>query len=400
MPESSGTQTERPRPVERFARGRGVYDTPEHERFRAAFRRFLETEMVPNMAAWEEAREVPRWAWRRFGELGYLCPWLDEQYGGSGADFTYSAIIIEEMARAGVDIEVSLHSDIIAPYIYHFGTEEQRRRWLPGCASGEILLSIAMTEPGAGSDLAAIRTRAVKDGNDYIIDGSKTFISNGASCDLVIVACRTDPDAPPHKGITLIAVENGTPGFTKGRKLNKLGHHTHGTSELFFDGCRVPQANRIGEENRGFYYLMQQLQRERLVAALGSQANAEAMFEITLAYAKTRQAFGRPIGRFQHNAFKLVEMETEIELGRTFVNELVADFMRGVDITRKVSMAKWWIAEMANRIAYQCTQLHGGYGYMEEYEIARRFRNVRMDTIVAGTTEIMKLILAKELGLQ
>jgi acyl-CoA dehydrogenase len=196
-------------------------------------------------------------------------------------------------------------------------------------------------------------------------------------------------------------VENGVPGFSKGRKLNKLGHHTHGTAELFFEGCRVPKRNRIGEEGRGFYYyLMQQLQRERLVAAIGSQANAEVMFEITLEYAKTRYAFGQPIGRFQHNAFKLVEMETEIELGRTFLNELIRDFVHGIDITRKVSMEKWWIAEMANRVAYQCTQLYGGYGYMEEYEIARRFRNVRMGTIVAGTTEIMKMILAKELGLQ
>ncbi|WP_081841588.1 acyl-CoA dehydrogenase family protein [Alicyclobacillus macrosporangiidus] len=386
--------------TDRFVRGAGVYDSPEHERFRTALRRFLATELVPHLAEWEAQREVPRWVWRRFGELGYLCPWLEEEYGGSGGDFTHSVIVMEEMALAGVDVEVSLHSDIIAPYIHQFGTPEQKRRWLPGCASGETLLAIAMTEPDAGSDLAAIRTRAVKDGNDYIIDGSKTFISNGAHCDLVIVACRTDSEGPAHKGITLIAVENGAPGFTKGRKLNKLGHHTHGTAELFFESCRVPQTNRIGAEGRGFYYMMRQLQRERLVAAIGSQVNAEAMFELTLQYVKARQAFGQPIGRFQYIAFKMAEMETEIELGRTFLNDLIRDFLHGTDITRKVSMAKWWIAEMANRVAYQCTQLHGGYGYMEEYEITRRFRNVRMDTIAAGTTEIMKMILAKGLGLQ
>jgi acyl-CoA dehydrogenase len=373
--------------------------TEEHEVFRRAFKKFVEKELVPHIEEWEEKGEVPREVWKKLGAQGYLCPWLEEKYGGAGADFACSVIINEELAWAGAGVSVGLHSDIIAPYIASYGSEEQKQRWLPGCASGDIVLAIAMTEPGAGSDLQAIRTTAVKEGDCYVLNGQKTFISNGISADLVIVVGKTDPGAePPYRGISLIAVEDGTPGFVKSRKLKKLGLHSMDTAELFFDNCRVPAANLLGAEGAGFFYLMEKLQQERLISALASQCAAERMLKDAIAYAKTREAFGRPIGKFQHNAFKLAEMATEVEIGRTFLDSLIADHMAGKDIVTKVSMAKWWIGEMANRVAYHCLQIHGGYGYMEEYPIARFYRDVRAHTIYAGTSEIMKTIIAKKLG--
>ena len=376
----------------------GIY-TEEHEVFRRTFKKFVEKELVPFVDEWEEKGEVPREIWKKLGEQGYLCPWLEEKYGGVGADFLYSVIINEELAWAGVSVAVGLHSDIIAPYIAGYGTEEQKQRWLPGCASGDIVLAIAMTEPNAGSDLQAIKTTAVKEGDHYVLNGQKTFISNGISADLVIVICKTDPKAEPrYKGISLIAVEAGAPGFIKSRKLKKLGLHSMDTAELFFEQCRVPAANLLGMEGGGFFYLMEKLQQERLISVIGSQCGAERMLADAIEYAKTREAFGRPIGKFQHNAFKIAEMATEVELGRTFLDALIADHLAGKDIVTKVSMAKWWIGEMANRVAYQCLQLHGGYGYMEEYPIARFYRDVRAHTIYAGTSEVMKLIIARRLG--
>ncbi|MEW5897645.1 MAG: acyl-CoA dehydrogenase family protein [Bacillota bacterium] len=376
----------------------GIY-TEEHEVFRRTFRKFVEQELVPHVEEWEEKGEVPREIWKKLGDQGYLCPWLEEKYGGAGADFLYSVIINEELARAGVSVAVGLHSDIIAPYIASYGTAEQKERWLPGCASGDIVLAIAMTEPNAGSDLQAIKTTAVKEGDHYVLNGQKTFISNGISADLVIVIAKTDPKAEPrYKGISLIAVEAGTPGFIKSRKLKKMGLHSMDTAELFFDQCRVPAANLLGMEGGGFFYLMEKLQQERLVSAIGSQGAAERMLADAIEYAKTREAFGRPIGKFQHNAFKIAEMATEVEIGRAFLDSLIADHLAGKDIVTRVSMAKWWIGEMANRVAYQCLQLHGGYGYMEEYPIARFYRDVRAHTIYAGTSEVMKLIIAKRLG--
>lgn len=371
----------------------------EHIMFRQAFMKFVESKIAPHIEEWEEQREIPREVWLSMGERGYLCPWLEEKYGGSGADFGFSAIINEELARAGVAAGFGLHSDIIAPYINSYGTEQQKSAWLPACARGEKILAIAMTEPQAGSDLQGMKATAVRDGNDYIINGSKTFISNGITADLVIVAVKTNLEAPASKGISLIVVENGTPGFTKGKKLKKLGMHSQDTAELYFDNCRVPVSNRLGEEGKGFNYLMEKLQQERLISALGSQGLAERMLADTLAYVKTREAFGQPIGKFQHNAFKLAEMATEIEIGRVFLDRLISDHMAGKEIVTKVSMAKYWIGEMANRVAYDCLQLHGGYGYMEEYPIARHFRDARVHTIYAGTSEIMKLIIARKLGL-
>jgi len=372
----------------------------EHKMFRRAFVKFVANELSPHIEEWEEKREIPRWVWLRMGELGYLCPWLEEKYGGTGADFGFSAILNEELARAGVGIGIGLHSDIIAPYIQAFGTERQKSDWLPACARGEKILALAMTEPQAGSDLQGMKATAVQDGNDYIINGSKTFISNGIFADLVIVAVKTKTAGiSSNKGISLIVVEAGTPGFTKGKKMNKLGMHSQDTAELFFDNCRVPVTHRLGEEGMGFTYLMEKLQQERLISVLFSQGLAERMLSDTLAYVKTREAFGQPIGKFQHNSFKIAEMATEVEFGRVFADNLVADHMAGQEIVAKVSMAKYWIGEMANRVAYNCLQLYGGYGYMEEYPIARHYRDVRVHTIYAGTSEIMKLIIARKLGL-
>lgn len=374
--------------------------TEEHEVFRRTFKRFTEKEMVPFVSEWEGKGEIPRSVWRRLGSQGYLCCWLDEKYGGAGAGFEYSMIINEELARAGIVVSVGLHSDIIAPYVYTYAKEEQKKRWLPGCASGEFILAIGMSEPGAGSDLQGIRTTAKREGNEYILNGQKTFISNGIIADLVVVACKTDVHAiPPYKGISLIVVEDGTPGFIKSRKLNKMGLHSQDVAELYFDNCRVPKNNLLGEEGMGFIYMMGKLQQERLVLTTYSQGLAEHMLADVIEYVKTREAFGQPICKFQHNAFKVAEMATEVEVGRAFLDSLVVDYIAGKDIVTRVSMAKWWIGEMANRIAYHCLQLYGGYGYMEEYPIARFYRDARAYTIYGGTTEIMKLIIARQLGL-
>lgn len=373
----------------------------DYKIFRDAFKKFLATEVIPYYNEWEEQGIVPKELWRKAGEMGFLCPWLEEQYGGPGAAFEYSVIISEELTWAGtIGPMFPLHSDIIVPYIYSFGSEEQKQRWLPRCASGEIISAIAMTEPNTGSDLAAIKTTAVLDGDEYVINGAKTFISNGINSNLVIVACKTSIKAdPPYRGISLLVVEEGTPGFSRGRKLNKMGLHSQDTAELFFEDCRVPQANLLGQEGLGFKYMMQKLQQERLVCAIWGQALAEKMLKQTIEYCQSRKVFGHPVSEFQHNSFKLAEMGTEIELGRTFLDNLVEEHLAGKQVVKKVSMAKYWITEMANRIAYNCLQLHGGYGYMEEYPICRDYRDVRIFTIFAGTSEVMKSIIAKEMGL-
>jgi acyl-CoA dehydrogenase len=372
----------------------------EHHIFRDAFKRFLAKEVTPNIDQWEQQGFVPREVWLKMGELGFLCPWLDEEYGGLAADFIYSAIITEELVKVGaLGFMVGLHSDVVVPYVHAFGSEEQKRKWLPGAASGEILMSVAMTEPHAGSDLQAMRTKAVKDGDQWVINGQKTFISLGMQCDLAIVACLTDPKVKPaHKGMSLIVVEDGTPGFIKGNNLAKMGMKMSDTVELFFDDCRVPAGNLLGQENQGFIYLMQKLQQERLLCGVFAQAAAEVMLQITIEYCKTREAFGLPVGRLQHNSFKIAEMATEVDLGRTYLDSLLVRHMAGEDIVKEVSMAKWWLSEMANRLAYHCVQLHGGYGYMDEYPISRFYRDVRVLSIFAGTTEIMKQIIAQKLG--
>ncbi|SFR10432.1 acyl-CoA dehydrogenase family protein [Desulfoscipio geothermicus] len=375
-------------------------NTGDYKIFRDAFKKFLRTEVIPYYEQWEKEGAVPREIWKKAGEHGFLCPWVDEEYGGAGAGFEYSAIITEELAKAGTHVMFPLHSDIVVPYISTYGTEEQKQKWLPGCASGDIIAAVAMTEPDTGSDLAAIRTIAVREGNYYVINGTKTFISNGMLADLVVIACKTDPGAtPPHRGISLMVVEKNSPGFSRGRKLEKMGLHSQDTAELIFEDCRVPADNLLGQENKGFLYLMEKLQQERLVCSIMAQGLAERMLNYTVEYCQNRYVFGKPVSKHQHNTFKLAEMATEIELGRAFLLQLLEKHILKERIVKEVSMAKWWITEMANRVSYHCLQLHGGYGYCEEYPICRDSRDVRIFNIFAGTTEVMKSIVAKELGL-
>ena len=375
--------------------------TQEHQIFRESIRRYFEKEVTPHVETWEKAGIVPKEVWQNFGRQGFLCPWLPEIYGGVDADLLYSLISVEESAKTHFSgFLFFLHSDIIVPYIEAFGSEEQKHRWLPGCATGDIITAIAMTEPGTGSDLAAIRTTAVRNGDHYVLNGQKTFISNGINCDLVIVVAKTDPGAKPaHAGISLLVVEEGTPGFEKGRNLDKIGFHSQDTAEMAFVDCRVPVKNLLGQEGKGFYYLMKKLQQERLMTTIGAQVMAEEALRLTIDFAKSREAFGRPIGRFQYISFELAKLATDVELGRTFLESLILDHMEGREIVQKVSMAKYWIAEMLNRVVERGVQFHGGYGYMEEYPIARLFRDARVYTIFAGTSEIMLLIISRYLGL-
>ncbi|MCC6553219.1 MAG: acyl-CoA dehydrogenase family protein [Polyangiaceae bacterium] len=373
----------------------------EHDIFRRSFQRFVEREVKPHQARWGEAGIVDREAWRKAGEGGFLCPWLEPSYGGPGGDLLCSCVIIEELAYAyETGFAMSLHSDIVVPYLHEFGTEEQRRRWLPGCASGDLVTAIAMTEPGAGSDLAGISTTAVKDGGAYVLHGSKTFISNGTLCDLCVVAAKTDPDpANAHRGISLFVVEAGTPGFVKGKRLAKMGMASQDTSELAFEECRVPAANLLGEEGQGFLMLMRKLQQERLVVAASAQATAEAVLRDTIAYCKDRQAFGKPLSKLQNTRFKLAECATKVEVGRAFLDRLVADHVSGKHLVKECSMAKLWQTEMLGQVVDECLQLFGGYGYMLEYPVTRAYMDARVQRIYAGTSEIMKVIIAKQLDL-
>lgn len=375
--------------------------TEEHEMFRKALRGFLEKEAYPNYEQWEQDKEIPRSFWRKCGEQGFLCPQFDEAYGGSNADFGYAVVLSEEMEKVGTAmVGIGLHNDIVMPYIEHHGTEEQKARWMPKAVTGEYISAIAMTEPGVGSDLAAVQTTAVKDGDDYIINGEKTFITNGGSADLIVVVCKTDTKAEPaHRGISLFVVEKGMEGFSQGKKLNKVGQHASDTTELIFEDVRVPKENLLGEEGKGFYYLMKNLQQERLMVAISSIPSAEKMVDVTIDYVKERKAFNQPISKFQNTQFKIAEMKTEIEIGRAFVDRLIEDHIAGKDIVTEVSMAKWWTTDLSKKVAGECLQLHGGYGYMEEYEIARRYRDVAVTSIYAGSNEIMKQIIAKNIGL-
>lgn len=375
--------------------------TEEHRQFRDAFVKFLEAEVVPFHPQWEKDGIVPRAIWEKAGGQGYLCPWLPEKYGGSEADFYYSAIISEECARLmNHGFTMGLHSDIVVPYLYHYGNEEQRERWLPGCASGKLISAVAMTEPGTGSDLAAIRTTAIRDGDHYIVNGQKTFISNGILSDVVIVAAKTDPKAnPPHAGVSLIVVERGTPGFERGRNLEKMGMHAQDTAEMSFADCRVPAANLLGEEGQGFLYLMKQLQQERIVCAIAAQAGATQAVRWTVDYVNQRHAFGKPLGKLQNTRFKLAECQTQVDIGQVFVDRLIQAHANGEFVVKEASEAKWWVTDMLKRVVDECLQLHGGYGYMEEYPICRLYRDCRVQTIFAGANEIMKEIIARQMGL-
>lgn len=371
----------------------------EHEAFRASVRKFIEHEMLPFCADWEREGQVPRELWRKAGEQGMLCMDVPEAYGGLGlTDFRYSLIVTEEMVRtSGAGAGFCVHSDMVAPYITHFGSEAQKQKYLPKLVSGTCIAAVAMTEPGAGSDLNGIQTRAERHGDHYIINGTKTFITNGLLNNIVIVAARTAPEHG-HHGISLFIVEDGMAGYARGRKLDKVGLHAQDTAELFFHDVRVPVENLIGEEGQGFAYLMNNLPKERLAIGVSAVAGAEWAFELTLAYCRERTAFGRPIGQFQHNRFRLVEMKTEIELGRVFLNHCVELFNRGELTPEKAAMLKWWATEMQVRTVSAGVQLHGGYGYMLEYPIARAFIDSRAQTIYGGTTEIMKEIIGRSMG--
>jgi len=373
----------------------------DHDSFRRAFRQFVDRDVRPHQERWREQGQVDREIWRKAGAQGFLCPWLEEKYGGPGADFLCSVIIMEELSRAYESgFAMGLHSDIIVPYLHAFGSEEQKQRWLPGCASGELVTAIAMTEPGTGSDLAAVTTSAVRDGNDWMINGSKTFISNGQLCDLVVVVAKTDPNpANAHKGISLFVVEAGRKGFAKGRRLHKMGMPSQDTSELFFEDCRVPAANLLGPEGGGFMMLMQKLQQERLTVAIGAVTMAEQVLEDTIAYTKERHAFGKPISKLQNTQFKLVECLAQVEVGRAYLDRVIAEHVAGKHLVKECSIAKFWTTDMAQQVVDTCLQFFGGYGYMLEYPVTRAFMDARVQRIYAGTNEIMKVIVAKQMGL-
>ena len=372
----------------------------EHEDFREMVRAFIAKEVTPYHEQWEADRVVSRDVWLAAGRAGLLGIEIEEKYGGGGAqDYRYYLIFNEEMAKAGATGPgFAVHNDINGPYFQRLATPEQCERWLPGYCAGELITAIAMTEPEAGSDLQGMRTTAVREGDHYVLNGSKTFISNGQLCDLVIVAARTDPGAG-YRGISLLVVERGMPGFERGRNLDKVGLHAQDTSELFFRDVRVPVGNLLGEEGGGFVALMQNLPRERLAIGATALAGAETVFATTLAYCKEREAFGRPIGKFQHNRFVLAEIATELAVARAFTDKAVLEHNTARLSVADAAMVKWWNTELCNRVVDRCVQLHGGYGYMREYPVARAFTDSRAQTIFGGTTEIMKEIIGRDLGL-
>ena len=377
--------------------------TGEHDLFRASFRQFVDKEIAPHHLEWEEAGIVDRELFRAAGSHGFLGMAVPEEYGGGGTtDFRYNLVIAEETQRAGVSgagLGISLHNDICLPYFLRYANDEQRARWLPGIVSGELITAIAMTEPAIGSDLASMTTTALRDGDAYVVNGSKTFITNGINADLVITAVKTDP-SERHRGMSLLVLERGMEGFERGRNLHKLGLHSQDTAELFFTDVRVPAANLLGaEEGQGFFQLVGNLPQERLSIAMAGVAAARAAFDMTLTYVKERRAFGQPVGSFQHSRFVLAELATEIEIGQTFIDRCVLALNDGTLSPEEAAMAKWWCTELQKRAVDQGLQLHGGYGYMSEYPIARAYADARVTTIYGGTTEIMKEIIGRSLGL-
>jgi alkylation response protein AidB-like acyl-CoA dehydrogenase len=373
---------------------------PVHDEFRALCRSFLAREAVPHHASWEEAGLVDRAVWRKAGAAGLLGLDVPEEFGGGGQhDFRFNAVLVEEIIGAGcTGLGFGLHNDVVAPYLTELTTDEQRKRWLPGFCSGSLVTAIAMSEPGAGSDLAGIATTAVRDGDSYVLNGQKTFITNGEHADLVVVVAKTDPSRGAH-GVSLFGVERGTAGFARGRRLDKVGLKANDTAELFFADCRIPATNLIGEENRGFYHLTANLPRERLGIAVAAVATGERVLALTLAYVRDRHAFGQPVGSFQHNRFLLAELSTEVTIARTFLNHCVSEFNAGRLTGTDAAKAKWWTTELQTRLVDRCVQLHGGYGYMREYPVAKAWLDSRVQTIYGGTTEIMKEIIGRGLGL-
>jgi alkylation response protein AidB-like acyl-CoA dehydrogenase len=380
-----------------MAAARPAWSDDDVEAFRDLAHTFLEKECAPHEQRWGEQQHVDREIWNRAGGLGLLCPSIPTEYGGGGGSFALEAVMAEEQTRTlAPSLGTAVHSTIVAHYINSYGTEEQRRRWLPKLASGEFVGAVAMTEPGTGSDLQSVKTKAIRSGDEYVLDGAKTFISNGLHADLVIVVAKTDPDNAA-KGISLIVVETaGLAGFSRGRVLKKMGQHGQDTAELFFDGVRVPTANLLGaEEGQGFIQLMQQLPQERLVLAVAAVAAIEVALEHTLKYTKDRHAFGKPVYQFQNTRFKLAEMATVARVARVFVDDCIAKHIAGELDVQTASMAKWWTTQMQCDVADECLQFFGGYGYMQEYPISRMFTDARIQKIYGGTNEIMKEIISR-----
>ena len=372
---------------------------PEHDLFRESFRSFLDRHVAPHHEQWERDKIVDRGVWLEAGKQGFLGMAVPEEYGGGGnPDFRYNTIVTEEVTAGRFSgIGFGLHNDVVAPYLLRLATEEQKQRWLPGFCSGELITAIAMSEPGTGSDLQGIKTRAVKDGDEWVLNGAKTFITNGINSDLVIVVAQTDPDKGAQ-GFSLLVVERGMEGFERGRKLDKIGLDAQDTAELSFDNVRVPAENLLGEEGRGFVHLVQNLPQERLSIAIMAAAAMEEVLESTLQYTKERKAFGKPIGSFQNSRFMLAELSTDATLVRIMVDEFIRLHLDEKLTAEQAAMAKWYSTEAQVRLVDRCLQLHGGYGYMREYPIARAFMDSRVQTIYGGTTEIMKEIIGRSLG--
>jgi len=374
---------------------RNVY-REDHEQFRTSVRRFMERECAPHQEEWNQAGIVSREVWRKAGKEGLLCVTLPTEYGGGGGDFGHSAIIAEEMASAGISISFGLHSDIVAPYIARLGTEEQKRKWLPGICAGEQILAVAITEPGGGSDVKALRTTAVREGDEYVINGSKTFISNGFISDLVVVVVKTDP-AAGAKGVSLLLVETNRAGFRRGRKLDKVGMHSQDTAELFFDNVRVPVGNRLGEEGKGFIYLMQELPQERFIIAVSAAARLERLLEQTIDYVKDRRAFNQTVWDFQNTKFKLADVKAQAVALRTLVDYYLGEHMRRRLTVEEAAIAKLYSTETLWKCIDEMVQLHGGYGYMLEYPIARAFVDNRVSRVYGGTNEVMRELISRKL---
>ncbi len=374
--------------------------TDDHHQFRERLRAFLEKEVSPYADQWEKDGIVPKSAWKKMGQGGFLCMDVPAEYGGMGGDFLYAVIASEEMTKTWITgLATPLHSDIVVPYISAFGSEELKKKYLPGCVSGDIVTAVAMTEAGAGSDLASLATTAVEEGDEVVIDGSKTFISNGLNADLVVVAARDPEVENPYEALSLYLVESETPGFSTGRHLEKMGMWSQDTAELFFSKCRIPKKNRLGDKGMGFLMLMDKLQQERLVCAIMGVTGAERILEWTMDYCKQTSVSGKPLSKSQAVRFALVEMATEVKLGRTFVDKLVADHIEKKDVIVETSMAKYWTTEMLNRVANRSLDLCGDFGTLEKCRIVRAWRDAKILTIFAGTNEIMKNIAAKFMGL-
>ena len=377
---------------------RSLYE-PEHDAFRDSVRSFCEKHIAPHHEEWEKSGVVDRSLWIEAGKQGLLGTDVPEEFGGGGVkDFRYNCVVAEEVVRVGGSgVGFTLHNDVMAPYLLHLTTDEQKKRWLPGFCSGELITAIAMSEPGAGSDLQGLQTHARKDGDDWILNGSKTFITNGINADLVLVVVRTDAEAGAH-GFSLLMVERGMVGFERGRNLEKVGMKAQDTAELFFDDVRVPGNNLVGKEGGGFVHLMNALPQERLSIAVVAVAAARKVLDLTVDYCKERKAFGKAIGSFQHNRFVLAEMETEVCIAEQYIDRAVSEHNAGRFDVKDAAMAKWWTTELQKRVVDQCVQLHGGYGYMLEYPVAKAYVDSRVQTIYGGTTEIMKEIIGRTLG--